>query len=625
MDNHEERQYLDLVNKVISDGVHKGDRTGTGTLSSFGAQMRFSLRDGRFPLLTTKRVFWRGVAEELLWIISGSTDSKKLADKGVHIWDGNGSREFLDEMGFKDRREGDLGQIYGFQLRHFGATYKDCDTDYTGQGVDQLAQVIDKIKNNPNDRRIIMSAWNPLALHDMALPPCFVAGTKVLTDKGYVAIEEVPDDAMLMTHLGNWKPINVKHVTTKMTSLIDINVQCHPQTLSATGEHPFYARLADGPAEWIAAADLTDKHFVAMPVNSRSIMPPTFKAAHTQMSPPIYSYKTLATEDEFWVMGYFLGDGRVILNNEGRTKYGVYFVVCHRDEEEVARRLKAVMPTIYRQANSGQWELRDKMWWNILREFGHKAGGKRIPEWVQDSPIEMVKAFVDGYVRADGCEMLMTTISADVAFGVQRLFFKLGRWCTVLRQESAQVATYTMRCSNALVVAEHVLKRFPRFFADGFAWSPITKLSVQEESVRTVYNFDVAEDHTYIVENVAVHNCHAMCQFYVANGELSCQMYQRSCDLGLGVPFNIASYSLLTVMIAHICGLKPGEFVHSLGDAHVYLNHVDPLKLQLERVPRDFPKLHIKRAVADIDSFTIDDFELTDYKPYGPIKMDMAV
>jgi thymidylate synthase len=102
-------------------------------------------------------------------------------------------------------------------------------------------------------------------------------------------------------------------------------------------------------------------------------------------------------------------------------------------------------------------------------------------------------------------------------------------------------------------------------------------------------------------------------------------MYQRSCDLGLGVPFNIASYSLLTVMIAHICGLKPGEFIHALGDAHVYLNHVEPLKQQLERVPRDFPKLHIKRAVADIDSFTIDDFELTDYKPYGPIKMDMAV
>jgi thymidylate synthase len=285
----EEQQYLDLVRKVIAEGARKGDRTGTGTLSLFGGQMRFSLREGRFPLLTTKRVFWRGVAEELLWLIAGCTDSKKLSARQVHIWDGNGSRAFLDGRGFTDRAEGDLGPVYGFQWRHFGAEYVDCDTDYTGQGVDQLAQVIDKIKNAPDDRRIILCAWNPLDVPKMALPPC-----------------------------------------------------------------------------------------------------------------------------------------------------------------------------------------------------------------------------------------------------------------------------------------------------------------------------------------------HAFAQFYVADGELSCQMYQRSCDLGLGVPFNIASYSLLTVMIAHVCGLKPGDFVHTLGDAHVYLNHVEPLRLQLERAPREFPKLRIKRAVDSIDDFTFDDLELSDYAPHGPIKMEMA-
>lgn len=288
--NHEEQQYLDLVRSIIDTGDSRDDRTGVGTLSKFGCSMRFNLRDGRIPLLTTKRVFWRGIVEELLWFISGSTDANVLINKGVNIWCGNGSREFLDSRGFKDRRIGDLGPIYGFQWRHFGARYIDCDTDYTGQGVDQLAAVIDTIKTNPNDRRIIMSAWNPSDLGLMALPPC-----------------------------------------------------------------------------------------------------------------------------------------------------------------------------------------------------------------------------------------------------------------------------------------------------------------------------------------------HMFCQFYVDNGELSCQMYQRSADMGLGVPFNIASYSLLTCMIAHVCGLKRGEFVHVMGDTHVYKNHVDALKEQLKREPRAFPELLINADVKDIDSFTFDDFWLKGYEPYDAINMKMAV
>ena len=123
--------------------------------------MRFSLAGMTLPLLTTKRVFMRGVLEELLWFVRGSTDSKLLSDLGVKIWDGNGSRAFLDRVGLSHRREGDLGPVYGFQWRHSGAAYVDCDTDYTGQGVDQLAEVVRKIREAPTDRRIILSAWNP--------------------------------------------------------------------------------------------------------------------------------------------------------------------------------------------------------------------------------------------------------------------------------------------------------------------------------------------------------------------------------------------------------------------------------------------------------------------------------
>lgn len=138
------------------------DRTGTGTLSLFAPpSMRFSLADMTLPLLTTKRVFMRGVLEELLWFVHGHTHNSLLQAKGVHIWDGNGSREYLDRIGLTEREEGDLGPVYGFQWRHFGAEYRGANADYRGEGVDQLAECIRKIKENPTDRRIIMSAWNP--------------------------------------------------------------------------------------------------------------------------------------------------------------------------------------------------------------------------------------------------------------------------------------------------------------------------------------------------------------------------------------------------------------------------------------------------------------------------------
>uniref|UniRef100_A0A3Q2PEH4 Thymidylate synthase n=1 Tax=Fundulus heteroclitus TaxID=8078 RepID=A0A3Q2PEH4_FUNHE len=167
----DERGYLNLVEYIMENGRKKGDRTGTGVLSVFGAQVRYNLRD-KFPLLTTKRVFWKGILEELLWFIKGSTNAKELSEKGVKIWDANGSRAFLDNLGFTEREEGDLGPVYGFQWRHFGAEYKDIHTDYSGQGVDQLQNVIDTIRKNPEDRRIIMCAWNPKDLPLMALPPC---------------------------------------------------------------------------------------------------------------------------------------------------------------------------------------------------------------------------------------------------------------------------------------------------------------------------------------------------------------------------------------------------------------------------------------------------------------------
>ncbi|MBR1605007.1 MAG: thymidylate synthase [Alphaproteobacteria bacterium] len=127
------------------------------------------------------------------------------------------------------------------------------------------------------------------------------------------------------------------------------------------------------------------------------------------------------------------------------------------------------------------------------------------------------------------------------------------------------------------------------------------------------------------VPNMALPPCHMMFQFYVANNKLSCMLYQRSCDMFLGVPFNIASYALLTMMVAHVCGFELGEFVHTLGDTHIYKNHFEQVKEQLSREPRALPQMLIKRKVDSIDDFQYEDFELINYDPWPAIKAEVSV
>ena len=171
---HEEHQYLNIIREIINTGTWENTRNGK-TKAIFGAHMKFSLKDGIIPLLTTKKVAWKTCFKELTWFIKGSTSNKELNDMGVKIWNGNASKEFLESRGLS-YEEDDLGPVYGHQWRHFNAEYSDCNADYKGKGVDQLANIINMLKNKDElgSRRLVISAWNPCQIDEMALPPCHV-------------------------------------------------------------------------------------------------------------------------------------------------------------------------------------------------------------------------------------------------------------------------------------------------------------------------------------------------------------------------------------------------------------------------------------------------------------------
>jgi thymidylate synthase len=175
--NNFEQHYLNLLKHVLENGKQRIDRTNVGTLSIFGNFFKINV-ENEFPLLTTKKMFWKGIVEELLFFISGESDTKILEEKGINIWKGNTTREFLDKYNLTQYREGEMGPGYGYQWRHFGKKYIPLDQcednkikdEY--QGVDQLQNAINLIKNNPESRRIMVSAWNPRDLYKVCLPPC---------------------------------------------------------------------------------------------------------------------------------------------------------------------------------------------------------------------------------------------------------------------------------------------------------------------------------------------------------------------------------------------------------------------------------------------------------------------
>ena len=365
--------------------------------------------------------------------------------------------------------------------------------------------------------------------------PCFVKGTKILTQNGYKNIECVELCDKLLTHTGNFQSILNLQKKIYIGNLFNIDVKYHPDIITCTEEHPFYIRekkkmwnnklrkyeyIFENPI-WKKANELTMCDYFGMPINNNKIVPEfTFEKVINQYKKE-QTYIKLDNLDYWFVMGYLIGDGWI---EETNKKYGrcMYKIRNNKDEKEVFERINRVLPITDKNCNSGRCKkfgCSDFIWYNILKQFGKYAYGKLIPEWVQDAPKEFIQEFINGYVKADGCisknnTIRVTTVSYNLAFGLQRLYLKLGHIFAISKRILPKTTTIGGRIVNqrqnyTIKGKIHKEKNMSSFIdtTNNYAWfSPfkINKVKVIEEPV---YNFEVENDNSYIVENLCVHNC----------------------------------------------------------------------------------------------------------------------
>lgn len=224
-----EKGYLQLLSKILESGEERQGRNGA-TKSVFAERLEFNVKSDGFPLLTTKRVFWRGIVEELLWFLRGSTDANELKDKNIHIWDGNTTREFLDSVGLNDVREGEIGAGYGFQWRCCGGDYPD-----RTNGVDQLRYVLEELHTNPHGRRALLVAWNPKQLHRMALPPCHFSYLFYIGKDGLSCMMQ-----MRSCDVGSGLPFNIASTALFATILAHVLHTTVDRIIITTGDTHLY-------------------------------------------------------------------------------------------------------------------------------------------------------------------------------------------------------------------------------------------------------------------------------------------------------------------------------------------------------------------------------------------------
>ena len=366
--------------------------------------------------------------------------------------------------------------------------------------------------------------------------PCFIAGTLVLTDTGYKAIEDVSLYDKLLTHTNTFQQIANLQQKVYSGNLFTIKIKYHHRPIKCTEEHPFYIRtkvkiwnndtrsytVSFKEPEWKNAKDLTLNDYFGMTVNTKSVIPTFQYEKVVNKSLTTLETVKVETEDEWFMLGYFVGDGWIEEGKklDGRLKYTIRFAINNRDEEYIGGRLRNVLPITDKKVDTGlckKFGCQSLKWYTILREFGKYAHGKKIPEWVQDAPKHLVQEFMNGYMAADGSVSKLgvhkiTTVSHNLALGLQRLYLKLGHIFGInktIRPKTCIIEGRTVNQRDTYTVNGRIQEkpRYSSFIEENYAWLAPTSINHATVKNVSVYNFEVENDNSYIVENTIVHNC----------------------------------------------------------------------------------------------------------------------
>jgi thymidylate synthase len=673
--NNLDKTYTSLLQDILDNGVEKKDRTGTGTISVFGRQIRHNMKDG-FPLLTTKKMGWKQIVTELLWFLRGDTNIKYLVDNDCHIWDGDAYKNYLKDLNrdnvsvddpnyillskeefinkIKTDKEfakqwGELGPIYGKQWRSWTGYESNTKVNgvYDEYSIDQIANLIQDLKTNPDSRRLMVNAWNVDEIDEMVLPPCFSEEMMVACIDGYRKISEITTNDLVLTEDGSYQKVYDLHETSYNGELLNIKIHGNNKTITVTPNHPFLIRNKG----YISASDITKNDYVGLPINKNEIIP----SFNMWIKDNQYSEKLVTTildDIDYWfLMGYFMGDGWLI-----DSKEEVYFTINNNQIDEILPRLKKIIG-LAKLNNSGKnctkYVGKKKQVFNILSKFGKYAEGKLIPQFVYDAPKPLIEEFIKGYSKSDGCVtkdgVTYTTVSENIAFGLQLLYAKLGVKASVFYQKRPNKKIIEGREVNqkntfSINVYKQKNKSKNYIFDKNYLWLKVTDITSENREC-FVYNISTEINHTYNVYNIINHNCHYGFQVYtrelsfeerhmlwhdegkkanvspymesqlsymldrenVPTRAISLMWNQRSIDTFLGLPFNIASYGLLLEIIAKEVNMVPDELIGNLGDVHLYSNHIEQAKEQIGRelTSEERVKLYEEKTKVDVSFFPV--------------------
>ncbi len=491
-------QYIKALKFILKNGIKSEDRTGEGTISYFGYQMRFDLEKG-FPATTTKKLAWKAVVSELLWFLEGSGDERRLAEilhgtrdkNSTTIWTKNANASYWKE---KAKYEGDLGNVYGVNWR-----------SWSGTKFFNMKKIEKEKYETPFDKKIDLN----MEQNDHNL----IGQLKENSSGKYMIIKEIKENDQYYFDCQFLKTGYqvLKVEKNQLDSLVD-----------------FYNPSVLGIAAWGNVEEYKDSFlYEILKKEWLHIIGACYDEKNEDYS--FYGKKGIHISKNWLLFENFFKNFKQVTNWQLKMEY----------PEEYSLDLDYISTNCF-DTYTTKWVSKKEKIANQKEQFYHDMNNNQ--------NLRIIRTFND------------------------------------------QIKSLIAGLKNDPYSRRHILT----------AWN-------------------VAE-----LDQMALPPCHTFAQFYVRNGKLSCQLYQRSADFFLGVPFNIASYSLLVHILANICDLEVGELVHTFGDAHIYLNHIDAVKEQLKREPYPLPQLKIKKKL-DLNKLSMNDFQLENYQFHPTIKAEMPV